>query len=958
MKRKFLTLVISAIALFSMTSCAGTNGADGKDGTDGKDGVSIISITKTRTDGLEDTYTITYSDESTSTFVVTNGADGAAGIQGEPGADGHSPTVEINQDGYWVIDGVVTEILATGQSGTPGKDGTSFHTGNGAPDNSLGIDGDSYLDLDTWDFYTKNEGVWTKGGNIKGDKGDAPVIEIGENGNWFVDGVDTGVSSKGESGADGTNGEDGSTPYIGENGNWWIGEEDTGIKAEGKDGTDGVDGENGKDGADGLTPYIGENGNWWIGEEDTGVKAEGKDGTDGVDGENGKDGADGLTPYIGENGNWWIGEEDTGVKAEVETPVEEVKYYSVTFDLNGGEFAGNIDLEQFKSIEESTSIDLPIPYRDSCVFEGWYTGKLPTDSEFTNTTLVNQDITLIAKWTSIRNYHETYTYRADRINGIYDYVNANIGFENLSDEQYQQMLVFIGNVNFAADNNEIDMAMFDFYYWLESLPVDEQKIINLRENFNTMWSSSTTSYPAIVEDENINQKYNELATRLEQDSMTISEFNNINSLFEDFRWAINDWINTNTVDEDRREECLINARSELEYLKILFEGIHLPTDEATLYLDTAYLEELINKIEVAESNKYMGEAFDCFYQERNRYFNEYYSDKITNNDENRENTLTFLKDVASNVYSYCINEYNNLKGKYGFADDEYFYLFESIKYFQDVSVGTIEPEKWELSDVYDRLTYILYEFENINNRFTYRVRINALAPYAALVYSNIPSETFGFILNETVDLTEFVNTYSYEGFRFIGLTYENGEFIQLEADENGSYILNLNEEVIFDQNNYNYSFSAAYELEDAEIAKEAIRIYVDESIEFLKESAASVGVDITDYQEYIDNIYLAVDGIIDQTTFEVYLDACDEFTLAAAKDSFIKDMQSKYNELLTNYPFLIEDASFETYNEQYLALLEETKNASTKEEFMKCNQAFYSLYNEVLWYAEKVANQA
>ena len=203
MKRKFLTLVISAIALFSMTSCAGTNGADGKDG------VSIISITKTSTDGLEDTYTITYSDESTSTFVVTNGADGAAGIQGEPGADGHSPTVEINQDGYRVIDGVVTEILATGQSGTPGKDGTSFHTGNGVPDNSLGIEGDSYLDLDTWDFYTKNEGVWTKDGNIKGDKGDAPVVEIGENGNWFVDGVDTGVSSKGESGADGTNGEDG-----------------------------------------------------------------------------------------------------------------------------------------------------------------------------------------------------------------------------------------------------------------------------------------------------------------------------------------------------------------------------------------------------------------------------------------------------------------------------------------------------------------------------------------------------------------------------------------------------------------------------------------------------------------------------------------------------------------------------------------------------------------------------
>ena len=263
-----------------------------------------------------------------------------------------------------------------------------------------------------------------------------------------------------------------------------------------------------------------------------------------------------------------------------------------------------------------------------------------------------------------------------------------------------------------------------------------------------------------------------------------------------------------------------------------------------------------------------------------------------------------------------------------------------------------------LWDFYNRLTNILYELENINDRFTYRVCINALAPYTALVYSNIPSETFSFMLNETVDLTEFVNTYSYEGFRFIGLAYENGEFIQLEADENGSYILNLNEEVIFDQYNHSYSFSATYELEDAEIAKEAIRTYVDESIEYLKESAASAGVDITDYQEYIDNIYLAVDGIINQTTFDAYLDACFEFALAVQKDALIKDMESKYNELLTNYPFLLEDALFETYNEQYLALLEETKNASTEEESMKCYLAFDRLYNEVLSYAEYVASQA
>lgn len=41
-------------------------------------------------------------------------------------------------------------------------------------------------------------------------------------------------------------------------GNWIINGEDTGVKAEGKDG---------------VTPIIGANGNWWIGNTDTGIGA-------------------------------------------------------------------------------------------------------------------------------------------------------------------------------------------------------------------------------------------------------------------------------------------------------------------------------------------------------------------------------------------------------------------------------------------------------------------------------------------------------------------------------------------------------------------------------------------------------------------------------------------------------------------------------------------------------------
>jgi hypothetical protein len=72
-----------------------SDGSDGAPGADGDDGVGISSIDKTATAGLVDTYTITYSDGSTTTFNVTNGEDGAPGTNGEDGQDG--------QDGRGIV---------------------------------------------------------------------------------------------------------------------------------------------------------------------------------------------------------------------------------------------------------------------------------------------------------------------------------------------------------------------------------------------------------------------------------------------------------------------------------------------------------------------------------------------------------------------------------------------------------------------------------------------------------------------------------------------------------------------------------------------------------------------------------------------------------------------------------------------------------------------------------------
>lgn len=75
---------------------------------------------------------------------------------------------------------------------------------------------------------------FSDGNSIILNNGKTSIIAIGDNGNWFIDGVDTGKSSQGE---------DGITPNIkiGINGNWFINGIDTGTKAQAINGTNGKD---------------------------------------------------------------------------------------------------------------------------------------------------------------------------------------------------------------------------------------------------------------------------------------------------------------------------------------------------------------------------------------------------------------------------------------------------------------------------------------------------------------------------------------------------------------------------------------------------------------------------------------------------------------------------------------------------------------------------------------------
>ncbi|MBQ3017181.1 MAG: hypothetical protein IJD79_10415, partial [Clostridia bacterium] len=149
------------------------------------------SVEKTGTNGLVDTYTITFSDGTTTTFTVTNGADG---VDGEDGKDG-----------------------ANGQNGTDGKDGINGTDGKDGADGANGKDGESVT-------VTEVKKIATEG------LVDTYVI-------IFSDGTTTTFTVT--NGADGVDGEDGKDGADGKDG------------TDGKDGLDGKDGINGKDGVDG-----------------------------------------------------------------------------------------------------------------------------------------------------------------------------------------------------------------------------------------------------------------------------------------------------------------------------------------------------------------------------------------------------------------------------------------------------------------------------------------------------------------------------------------------------------------------------------------------------------------------------------------------------------------------------------------------------------------------------------
>ena len=317
----------------------GDPGADGAPGVAGKDGVSPTVSTSEIDGGTRVTITDGTGEH---TFDVMNGLDG-----------GEAATPEIGDNGNWFINGEDTGKPSRGETGADGTPGDKGDPGaDGADGFSPTVqvtDGDgthtvTITDKDGDHSFTINDGA----DGEPGEKGaDGEPGKNGENGAPGADGKD-GVSptvktdsisggtrvtitdAEGEHTFDVLNGKDGgeaATPEIGENGNWFINGEDTGKPSRGADGADGAKGdpgedgapgENGTDGKDGVSPTVEtsaiEGGTHVVITDASGAHefdvmngadgndgapgADGKDGADGAKGDPGADGADGFSPTV------------------------------------------------------------------------------------------------------------------------------------------------------------------------------------------------------------------------------------------------------------------------------------------------------------------------------------------------------------------------------------------------------------------------------------------------------------------------------------------------------------------------------------------------------------------------------------------------------------------------------------------------------------------------------------
>ncbi len=172
--RKKLTLILTCVmlvclALAVFTACDITNNDNGDE--------QILSVYNTYVAQMEEDGETPLSYEQWLKTIKGEKGDkgdkgdkgekgdkGDAGQNGKDGKDGVTPTIEISNDGFWVINGTKTEYKAigldgqNGTNGANGKDGTNGKDGRGIVSAIINEDGDLII--------TYNDGTSENAGNL------------------------------------------------------------------------------------------------------------------------------------------------------------------------------------------------------------------------------------------------------------------------------------------------------------------------------------------------------------------------------------------------------------------------------------------------------------------------------------------------------------------------------------------------------------------------------------------------------------------------------------------------------------------------------------------------------------------------------------------------------------------------------------------------------------------------
>ena len=182
----------------------GAQGIQGIQGVPGADGNGIVSIERTATDGLVDTYTVTFSNGNTATFTVTNGQKGEQGDQGLQGEQGEQGPA--GPQGPQGVQGAQGPQGPQGEQGDPGDPGRGIvsieHTSTGGLVDTYTI---TFTDGTTSTFTVVNGAQGETGAQgPQGEKG-----EQGEQGLQGEQGIQGPQGEKGEQGEQGPQGEKG-----------------------------------------------------------------------------------------------------------------------------------------------------------------------------------------------------------------------------------------------------------------------------------------------------------------------------------------------------------------------------------------------------------------------------------------------------------------------------------------------------------------------------------------------------------------------------------------------------------------------------------------------------------------------------------------------------------------------------------------------------------------------------